>query len=90
VRAQWAMNLTFFHWGIHAWVTYCIVGLLLGAVVYRKCDPPLPCLVLVFVTQFLFCSVRCGLALCVRMRPFCAIDHPCSVLQLSSSLAQQL
>ena len=36
IRAQWAMNLTFFHWGIHAWVTYCIVGLLLGAVVYRK------------------------------------------------------
>jgi choline-glycine betaine transporter len=36
-RAQWAMNITFFHWGIHAWVVYCIVGLLLGAVVYRKC-----------------------------------------------------
>lgn len=43
VRAQWAMNLTFFHWGIHAWVTYCIVGLLLGAVVYRKCALPVPC-----------------------------------------------
>lgn len=36
IRAQWAMNITYFHWGIHAWVTYCIVGLLLGAVVYRK------------------------------------------------------
>jgi choline-glycine betaine transporter len=36
-RAQWAMNLAFFHWGLHAWVTYCIVGLLLAAVVYRKC-----------------------------------------------------
>jgi choline-glycine betaine transporter len=36
-RAQWAMNLTYFHWGVHAWATYCIVGLLLGAVVYRKC-----------------------------------------------------
>jgi choline-glycine betaine transporter len=36
-RAQWAMNLTYFHWGFHAWVAYCIVGLLLAAVVYRKC-----------------------------------------------------
>lgn len=41
-RAQWAMNLTFFHWGVHAWVTYCIIGLLLGAVVYRKCAAPPP------------------------------------------------
>ena len=39
-RAQWAMNLAFFHWGVHAWVTYCIIGLLLAAVVYRKCAPP--------------------------------------------------
>ena len=37
IRAQWAMNLTYFHWGVHAWVAYCVVGLLLAAVVYRKC-----------------------------------------------------
>lgn len=36
LRAQWAINLTFFHWGVHAWVAYCIVGLLLATVVYRK------------------------------------------------------
>lgn len=49
-RAQWAMNLAFFHWGVHAWVTYCIIGLLLGAVVYRKyvlpaCEPLQPALI---------------------------------------------
>lgn len=38
-RAQWAINMSFFHWGIHAWASYCIVGLLLGIMVYRKCAP---------------------------------------------------
>lgn len=36
-RAQWSVNMSFFHWGIHAWASYCIVGLLLGIMVYRKC-----------------------------------------------------
>jgi choline-glycine betaine transporter len=35
-RAQSAVNLTFFHWGLHAWSAYCVVALLLSAVVYRK------------------------------------------------------
>ena len=35
-RAQDAMNLTYFHWGIHAWIVYVIIGLLLGVVCYRK------------------------------------------------------
>eukprot|EP00892_Ulva_mutabilis_P009681 jgi/Ulvmu1/7085/UM033_0146.1 len=35
-RAQWAMNLAFFHWGVHGWVAYCIVGLILATVVYRR------------------------------------------------------
>ena len=30
------MNLTLFHWGIHAWIVYVIVGLLLAFVGYRK------------------------------------------------------
>lgn len=41
-RAQWAMNLAFFHWGIHGWVAYCIVGLILATVVYRRCGSPSP------------------------------------------------
>eukprot|EP00892_Ulva_mutabilis_P009687 jgi/Ulvmu1/7090/UM033_0151.1 len=35
-RAQWAINLTFFHWGLHAWSCYSIVGICLGVMVYRK------------------------------------------------------
>ncbi|XP_074608787.1 trimethylamine transporter-like [Acropora palmata] len=35
-RAQDAMNLTLFHWGIHAWTVYVIVGLLLAFVGFRK------------------------------------------------------
>ena len=30
-----AMNLTFFHWGLHAWAIYAIVALLLGYFAYR-------------------------------------------------------
>ena len=30
------MNLTFFHWGIHGWIVYVIIGLLIGFVCYRK------------------------------------------------------
>jgi choline-glycine betaine transporter len=35
-RAQEALNLVFYHWGLHAWSAYCVVALLLSAVVYRK------------------------------------------------------
>ncbi|KAJ7373553.1 hypothetical protein OS493_011155 [Desmophyllum pertusum] len=35
-RAQDAMNVTFFHWGIHGWIVYVLVGLLLGFLSYRK------------------------------------------------------
>ena len=35
-RAQDAMNVTFFHWGIHGWIVYVVVGLLLGFLCYRK------------------------------------------------------
>lgn len=34
--AQDAINLTYFHWGIHGWIVYCIIGLLLGFLCYRK------------------------------------------------------
>lgn len=34
--AQDAMNLTFFHWGIHGWIVYVVVGLLLAFVCYRQ------------------------------------------------------
>ena len=30
------MNITFYHWGIHAWVVYVLIGLLLGILNYRR------------------------------------------------------
>lgn len=30
------MNVTFYHWGLHAWVVYTIVALLLAFLGYRK------------------------------------------------------
>ena len=33
---QIAMNVTFYHWGIHGWIVYSIVGAILGLVAYRK------------------------------------------------------
>ncbi|XP_012556512.1 glycine betaine transporter 1 isoform X1 [Hydra vulgaris] len=35
-EAQDAINLTFFHWGIHSWIVYVIIGLLLGILSYRR------------------------------------------------------
>uniref|UniRef100_A0A7M5V6T2 Uncharacterized protein n=1 Tax=Clytia hemisphaerica TaxID=252671 RepID=A0A7M5V6T2_9CNID len=34
--AQDAINLTYFHWGIHGWIVYVVIGLLLGFLSYRK------------------------------------------------------
>ncbi|CEM17339.1 unnamed protein product [Vitrella brassicaformis CCMP3155] len=34
-RAQWSMLITLFHWGLHGYVVYAIVGLLLGLLCYR-------------------------------------------------------
>ena len=36
VRAQDAINVTLFHWGIHGWIVYVIIGLLLGFLCYRR------------------------------------------------------
>src|SRR3546814_17272344 len=33
--AREAMNITFFHWGLHAWAIYAIVGLTLAFFSYR-------------------------------------------------------
>jgi choline-glycine betaine transporter len=35
-RAQDAINVTLFHWGIHGWIVYAIVGLALGMVSHRQ------------------------------------------------------
>ncbi len=35
-RAQDAINITLFHWGVHAWVVYSLVGILIGLVGYRQ------------------------------------------------------
>ncbi len=34
-RAQDALNLTLFHWGVHGWIVYVMIGLLLAFVAYR-------------------------------------------------------
>ena len=34
-RAQDAINLSLFHWGIHGWIVFVIVGMNLGFVAYR-------------------------------------------------------
>ncbi len=35
LAARQAMNITFFHWGLHAWAVYAIVGLILAFFSYR-------------------------------------------------------
>ncbi|XP_028409336.1 uncharacterized protein LOC114531936 isoform X2 [Dendronephthya gigantea] len=35
-RAQDAVNVTLFHWGIHGWIVYAVVGLLMAFIAYRK------------------------------------------------------
>ncbi|XP_064598003.1 glycine betaine transporter 1-like [Liolophura sinensis] len=35
-RAQDAINLTYFHWGIHGWIVYVILGMLLSFICYRR------------------------------------------------------
>ncbi len=37
--AKQAMNLTFFHWGLHPWAVYTLVGLSLGYFAYRRGHP---------------------------------------------------
>ena len=34
--AQIAINVTLYHWGIHGWIVYCLVGLLLALMSYRE------------------------------------------------------
>ena len=38
-RAQDSITLTLFHWGIHGWVVYVVVGLLLAFACYRQGHP---------------------------------------------------
>lgn len=39
--AKTAMQYTFFHWGLHSWATYAIIGLMMAYFQYRKGTPPL-------------------------------------------------
>merc|ERR1712137_930291 len=34
-RAQWAINITLYHWGVHAWAVYSVTALALGILSYR-------------------------------------------------------
>ena len=36
IIAQNAMNITIFHWGIHSWIVYCVMGLILAHMSYRE------------------------------------------------------
>ncbi|KAK3754420.1 hypothetical protein QZH41_000781 [Actinostola sp. cb2023] len=38
-RAQDAINITLFHWGIHGWVVYTLIGLVLGFLSHNKGMP---------------------------------------------------
>ncbi len=33
--AQIAINITLYHWGVHGWIVYSLVGLLLALLTYR-------------------------------------------------------
>eukprot|EP01023_Acetabularia_acetabulum_P042350 TRINITY_DN417_c1_g1_i1.p1 TRINITY_DN417_c1_g1~~TRINITY_DN417_c1_g1_i1.p1 ORF type:complete len:740 (+),score=151.80 TRINITY_DN417_c1_g1_i1:108-2327(+) len=35
-RAQWAINLTYYHWGLYGWVVYIVVAVLLGYMTYKE------------------------------------------------------
>eukprot|EP00811_Abedinium_folium_P021798 NODE_309_length_3185_cov_28.403205.p1 GENE.NODE_309_length_3185_cov_28.403205~~NODE_309_length_3185_cov_28.403205.p1 ORF type:complete len:771 (+),score=97.55 NODE_309_length_3185_cov_28.403205:85-2397(+) len=35
-RAQEAMNLTLYHWGLHGWVCYAVIGAVMGILHFRK------------------------------------------------------
>lgn len=38
-KAQQAITLTLFHWGLHAWIPYILVAMVLGVVCYRHGRP---------------------------------------------------
>ena len=38
-KAQQAITLTLFHWGLHAWIPYVLVAMVLGVVCYRHGRP---------------------------------------------------
>ncbi|HWI54355.1 MAG TPA: BCCT family transporter [Desulfobacteria bacterium] len=39
--AEWALPISFFHWGISAWATFVIIGLAMGVILFRKRMPAL-------------------------------------------------
>lgn len=39
--AETAMQYTFFHWGLHSWGAYAVIGLMMAYFQYRKNTPPL-------------------------------------------------
>ncbi len=39
--AEWALPISYFHWGISAWATFVIIGLAMGIIIYRKGLPTL-------------------------------------------------
>lgn len=39
--AEWALPISFFHWGISAWATFVIIGLAMGVILFRKKMPAL-------------------------------------------------
>jgi choline-glycine betaine transporter len=42
-RAQWAMFLSYFHWGFHGWAAYVVVALLVSVTSHRMCVPGSAC-----------------------------------------------
>jgi len=42
ISAQAAMQITFFHWGVHAWAVYSLIAIAMAYFSYRKDLPLLP------------------------------------------------
>lgn len=39
--AEWAMAISFFHWGLSAWATFVVIGIVMGIVMFKKGLPAL-------------------------------------------------
>ncbi len=70
--AQIAMRLTFFHWGLHPWAIYVIVGLSLAFFSYRRKLP-------LAIRSVLYPSLASESTVSGAMRPMCwRCSAPCS------------
>lgn len=41
MAAEWSMAISFFHWGLSAWATFVVVGIVMGIIMFKKGLPSL-------------------------------------------------